>query len=178
MRRWRLASGRRKVVKLGRCRPVPRGARGAGGAPAPGNGATTPLREAGVRKHLAPEGALRLFMSTITDRVTLSQKAPSTRRCIKTISVIAFPSLSGVRKHPAPEGALRLNLVTRHDDPLSGQKAPSTRRCIKTHQASRCRSHPESQKAPSTRRCIKTIVMTISIRMMPPPESTSHQKMH
>ena len=106
------------------------------------------------------------------------QKAPSTRRCIKTISVIAFPSLSGVRKHPAPEGALRLNLVTRHDDPLSGQKAPSTRRCIKTHQASRCRSHPESQKAPSTRRCIKTIVMTISIRMMPPPESTSHQKMH
>ena len=58
-RRWRLASGRQKVVKLGRCWPVPRGACGAGGAPAPGSGATTPFPEAGVGKHPAPEGALR-----------------------------------------------------------------------------------------------------------------------
>ena len=57
--RWRLASGRRKVVKWGPCWPDPRGACGAGGAPAPGSGATTPFPEAGVRKHPAPEGALR-----------------------------------------------------------------------------------------------------------------------
>ena len=57
--RWRLASGRRKVVKSGHCRPVPRGACGAGGAPASGSGATTPLPEAGVRKHPARQGALR-----------------------------------------------------------------------------------------------------------------------
>ena len=84
-RRWRLASGRRKVVKWGPCRPVPRGACGAGGAPAPGNGATTPFPEAGVRKHPAPEGALRR----------------SKNLCVK--------SLFKVRKHPAPEGALRLD---------------------------------------------------------------------
>ena len=61
-RRWRLASGHRKVVKLGLCWPVPQGACGAGGTPAPGNGARTLPQRQGVRKHPAPEGALRLSL--------------------------------------------------------------------------------------------------------------------
>ena len=83
-RRWRLASGRRKVVKWRRCWPAPQGACGVGGAPAPGSGATTPLPEAGVRKHPAPQGALRRAKHLWCSWVLL------------------------VRKHPAPEGALRL----------------------------------------------------------------------
>ena len=83
-RRWRLASGRQKVVKWGRCRLASRGACGAGGAPAPGSGATTPLPGAGVRKHPAPEGALRHETEPPESHHQSSQKAPSTRRCIKT----------------------------------------------------------------------------------------------
>ena len=106
-RRWRLASGRRKVVKLGQCWPIPRGACGAGGAPAPGSGATTPLREAGVRKHPAPESALR--------------------------HVVAAVPLTAVwvRRHLAPEGALRPLAATRTIS-VGRQNAPSTKRCIKT----------------------------------------------
>ena len=83
-RRWRLASGRRKVVKSGRCRLASQGTCGAGGAPAPASGATTPLPEAGVRKHPAPEGALRREVNEFHHILLGGQKAPSTRRCIKT----------------------------------------------------------------------------------------------
>ena len=76
----------------------------------PGSGATTPFPEAGVRKHPAPEGALRRSShlsllrcqqwseSTQQQKVHYDdrrtgrgreqqqrQKAPSTRRCIKTL---------------------------------------------------------------------------------------------
>ena len=62
-----------------------------------------------VRKHPAPEGALRLNLQECRD--------------------IAH----NVRKHPAPEGALR---PFSHPGPVlsnPGQKAPSTRRCIATY---------------------------------------------
>ena len=37
-----------------------------------------------VRKHPAPEGALRLDVVAVIVDLIVSQKAPSTRRCIKT----------------------------------------------------------------------------------------------
>ena len=40
--------------------------------------------------------------------LTICQKAPSTRRCIKTsLSDCGPKAAMAVRKHPAPEGALR-----------------------------------------------------------------------
>ena len=87
-----MASGRQKVVKWGQCWPAPRGACGAGGAPASGSDATTPLPEAGVRKHSAPEGALRRVLDPLN----------------KLLSRL-------VRKHPAPEGALRLTSYSDFD---------------------------------------------------------------
>ena len=61
----------------------------------------------GVRKHPAPEGALRHLSDTLAHVVSLGQKAPSTRRCIKTILSLIEVLLLHVRKHPAPQGALR-----------------------------------------------------------------------
>ena len=40
-----------------------------------------------VRKHPAPEGALRLTNQNVGNKEVGSQKAPSTRRCIKTAGV-------------------------------------------------------------------------------------------
>ena len=148
-----MASGHRKVVKEGRYWPVPRGACGADGAPAPGNGATTPLPETGVRKHPAPEGALRL-------------SAWSTGSC------------SVVRKHPAPEGALRRRTRQVKQGDVRCQKAPSTRRCIKTSPSPMRRIVSLRQKAPSTRRCIKTLPPDRRKRIQQQSESTQHQKVH
>ena len=64
----------------------------------------------GVRKHRAPKGALRLAES-VADALydVVSQKAPSAKRCIKTLpKAIPF--------NPEHES----------------QKAPSAKRCIKT----------------------------------------------
>ena len=86
------------MVKWRRCWLASRGACGAGGAPAPGSGATTPFPEAGVRKRPAPEGALRLKQDTDTVLIMLGQKAPSTRRCIKT-----WTGLTGLHEVPLSE---------------------------------------------------------------------------
>ena len=118
----------------------------------------TPFR---VRKHRAPNGALRrVSLIDWVGAVMPGQKAPSAKRCIKTgatdpRSGLCFhgqkaPSakrciktfvLDGfdhgihrhVRKHRAPNGALR----RRSDDSRGSigggrQKAPSAKRCIKT----------------------------------------------
>ena len=64
-----------------------------------------------VRKHRAPDGALR--------RVLLCSALGET--------------LSRVRKYRAPKGALkRGRALPRERDRLGSQKAPSTERCIKT----------------------------------------------
>ena len=68
-----------------------------------------------VRKHPAPEGALRPDLRRILEEHGTRQKAPSTRRCIKTLARVALDNLPKlVRKHPAPEGALR------HDGVVAG----------------------------------------------------------
>ena len=38
------------------------------------------------------------------------EKAPSTRKCIKTNTITIVDHAPVVRKHPAPEGALRLDV--------------------------------------------------------------------
>ena len=120
-RRWRLASGRRKVVKLGLCWPVPRGACGAGGAPAPGSGATTPFPEAGVRKHLAPEGALRQTQSPGFPRPYTVRKHLAPEGALRLV-VVPHDSLSPhVRKHLAPEGALRLSAWSLYEDQIRSE---------------------------------------------------------
>ena len=86
------------------------------------------------------------------------QKAPSAKRCIKTIPplcVIAHtPTL--VRKHRAPNGALR-----RHRHHTTIRIARERR-----------------QKAPSAKRCIKTWVCSPATCVAAWSESTERQKVH
>ena len=162
----------------------------------------------------------------------MRQKAPSAKRCIKTIDLEVLHSLAnGVRKHRAPNGALR-QLVSgllavgvkesqkapsakrriktpRCPEPKSGvlpcQKAPNAKRCIKTwrpwsardrcrrpvrkHQAPKGALKPEHdwirvelvelrQKAPSTKRCIKTVPRDRLRNKLRASESTECQKVH
>ena len=110
----------------------------------------------GVRKHPAPEGALRLHQK---------------------FCHFFFSGL--VRKHPAPEGALRHVPGPVVVDLREGQKAPSTTRCIKTFLGYLMIAHRQCQKAPSTTRCIKTHYPPNQpcLRCCE-SESTQHQKVH
>ena len=132
-----------------------------------------------VRKHPAPEGALRRGMLFRMYSESSGPKAPSTRRCIKTEGQPSVPGRPGVRKHPAPEGALRQESVPVLAHKVEGPKAPSTRRCIKTPRR-RAPGVPAcfGQKAPSTRRCIKTIAIAAPATVDRASESTQHQKVH
>ena len=184
-----MASGRRKVVKLGACWPVPRGACGAGGAPAPGSGPTTPLPGAGVRKHPAPEGALRLSRNIFSSPFYPRQKAPSTRRCIKTLALCLRHDLlprqkapsttrciktpppgsirrsATVRKHLAPEGALRRKNMTPPFPRVHARKHPAPQGTLRLHPET-CRDASQvSQKAPNTTRCIKTVSVFSSMAL-------------
>ena len=113
-------------------------------------------RRVRVRKHLAPEGALRLGVDGHVVLLAWCQKAPRTRRCIKAVAYGVFTSRQGARKHPAPEGALRHRNEKNPRPSVNSQKAPRTRRCIKTVGRPGSRPHWRPQKAPRTRRCIKT----------------------
>ena len=150
-----MASGRRKVVKWGRCRPVPRGACGAGGAPAPGSGATTPFPEAGVRKHPAPKGALRHVVGVHLVFLSLVRKHPAPKGALRhSKHKRDHRSVSFVRKHPAPEGALR----------------PICR--YRRHPKIAVRKHPAPQGALRPKRA------TVPMSSGSPPENTQHQKVH
>ena len=159
-----------------------------------------------VRKHRAPNGALRLALGivvevhgravpesterqtvhldwfphdTATCGVEVSQKAPSAKRCIKTTPLPrgSFP-LAFVRKHRAPNGALR---------PCIQQEYRASESPVRKHQAPNgalrlVLSFGEQhvylcQKAPSAKRCIKTLVYP-SLRPMKSslPESTENAR--
>ena len=105
-----------------------------------------------VRKHRVPNGALRLkFMEYLLSFLHERQKAPSTKRCIKT----GLPPRDSCGRYCAR------------------QKAPSTKRCIKTtNDFAFATKFASSQKAPSTKRCIKT-------RLLPrPPRSCDRVRKH
>ena len=60
-----------------------------------------------VIKHRAPNGALRLPATTLVVMAS-SHKAPSAKRCIKTVKVVCHLEVGlQVIKHRAPNGALR-----------------------------------------------------------------------
>ena len=108
-----------------------------------------------VRKHPAPQGALRPVDLGTKQFKRCGQKAPSTTRCIKTQGVLDESGL------------------------LRRQKAPSNIRCIKTdlRLVTHFRMLP-GQKAPSTTRCIKTASSLVMACLLSVSESTQHQKVH
>ena len=89
-----------------------------------------------IRKYPAPEGALRLEEGVqISSFLVRKPPAPegALRRSFRRSSVCT----RSVRKYPAPEGALRHVPGPVVVDLREGQKAPSTRRCIKTRASPR-----------------------------------------
>ena len=87
-----------------------------------------------VRKHRAPNGALRQHDTLPVGRFFFRQKAPSAKRCIITTRPPrgSRRGCSRVRKHRAPKGALRLTCHVDTGRLRDSQKAPSAKRCIKT----------------------------------------------
>ena len=137
-----------------------------------------------------------------------SQKAPSAKRCIKTVPPFPCRSASWpVRKHRAPKGALRPTggpfprvhagrYVRKHRAPKgalrrlrmtpgcpvveSSQKAPSAKRCINTVNFDDTGDDEcDGQKAPSAKRCIKTFTKSHTFDVRSfASESTERQKVH
>ena len=107
-----------------------------------------------VRKHPAPEGALRHLLSDPEAKELLCQKAPSTRRCIKTSVDSWFNSSTAVRKHPAPEGALRLQKANPSKAYFEVRKHPAPEGALRLHTLQPVLHTAGGQKAPSTRRPI------------------------
>ena len=94
------------------------------------------------------------------------QKAPSAKRCIKTLTItpdVVRPLR--VRKHRAPKGALRPVALCEIQEVVGlSQKAPSAKRCIKTVLVpDKHMRVPVRQKAPSAKRCIKTNIIRTSL---------------
>ena len=135
-----------------------------------------------VRKHPAPEGALRPLAPRSAGHHCRRQKAPSTRRCIKTPISRAMPRAASRSEDTQTRRCIKTQPVESPKTVRSHQKALNTRRRIKTMRQWRTRrpgpqvrkhSAPEGalsregavsrdvenvrQKAPSTRRCIKTL---------------------
>ena len=136
-----------------------------------------------VRKHRAPKGALRrLHWRHVTRALSMGQKAPSAKRCIKTAGIVVRgPPAEAVRKHRAPKGALRLDTavgehigitdVRKHRAPKGALRRTllwnsAKRFTVRKHRAPKgalrlvdtlkTRLVLIGQKAPSAKRCIKT----------------------
>ena len=88
-----------------------------------------------VRKHPAPEGALRRELGAAEGGLSHVRKHPAPQGALRLLR-LGHPGdhLSQVRKHPAPEGALRLKDELGVEAEVR-QKVPSTRRCIKTERS-------------------------------------------
>ena len=113
-----------------------------------------------VRKHRAPNGALRRILTGEPSvRVSSGQRAPSAKRCIKTFFPRNFARLlECVRKHRAPNGALRL--ISQSDAVLADilvRKHRAPKGALRPDDSTNTRMSPGfGQKAPSAKRCIKT----------------------
>ena len=117
--------------------------------------------------------------------MSLCQKAPSAKRCIKTCTCLPGLHLRRIcQKAPSAKRCIKTRGQSGcHLQAQGGQKAPSAKRCIKTlatqgrndytlqvrkHRAPKgalrrpwlrasCSTRPGGQKAPSAKRCIKTL---------------------
>ena len=144
------------------------------------------LRATFLRNHPrpAPNGELRRLNISLHNVLSVSQKAPSAKRCIKTCcQPRVVRTIRIVRKHRAPKGALRLSLgrsmtgticlVRKHRAPKGALRlAPGVFHergefSVRKHRAPTGALRPiidncntperiSSQKAPSAKRCIKT----------------------
>ena len=132
------------------------------------------------------------------------QKAPSTRRCIKTrhpsqrgrsrtrvrkppapegalrhLDCVVLDVRSIVRKRPAPEGALRQRTGRVDVEGHVRQKAPGTRKCIKAGQLVWGKQTPNQvRKHPAPEGALRRKVVKGTIAPAVKSECTQHQKVH
>ena len=136
-----------------------------------------------VRKHQAPRGALRQGSTrTPEESYIMCQKAPSTKRCIKTPRLPALRTLfASGQKAPSAKRCIK-TCHRKLPNPFRAvprQKAPSAKRCIKTCEKDlHGFSFAWCQKAPSAKRCIKTVVVFFTGKVPFLSESTEPQKVH
>ena len=111
-----------------------------------------------VRKHPAPQGALRLAHVESCSDLLLGKKHPAPEGALRQIRPMAChpPPRSVVRKPPAPQGALRQRTDHRRAHGLV-RKHPAPEGALRRSQNGGRNGLCCCQKAPSTRRCIKTI---------------------
>ena len=77
-----------------------------------------------VRKHPAPQGALRRPGSGGDGELVVVRKHPAPQGALRRPGSGGDGELVVVRKHPAPQGALRRVVVVADDVERAGQKAP------------------------------------------------------
>lgn len=112
------------------------------------------------------------------------QKAPSTRRRIKTCLAFIRKCLEDESEITRHQKVNQDRRKYRHDHLApSHRKAPSTKRCIMTLACSDRACRRSGQKAPNTRRCIKTTSGRPSrwcprVRKHPAPEDALRQVLH
>ena len=115
------------------------------------------VRHAGRQKAPSTKRCIKTPHVNVAKCCSLSQKAPSTKRCIKTCSTIRAMCPVIVRRHRAPNGALRLFLEVIFF-PFSFVRKHRAPKGALRHQCTwRFPCHPGRQKAPSAKRCIKTL---------------------
>ena len=114
------------------------------------------VRHAGRQKAPSTKRCIKTPHVNVAKCCSLSQKAPSTKRCIKTCSTIRAMCPVIVRRHRAPNGALRLFLEVIFF-PFSFVRKHRAPKGALRHQCTwRFPCHPGRQKAPSAKRYIKT----------------------
>ena len=112
-----------------------------------------------VRKHLAPKGTLRQHAHVLLRRHDTRQKAPSSKRCIKTRGrlVSLLTGSLRVRKRRAPTDAVRTGICPGAHPLRCVRKHRAPKRSLRLARYRTVRTeHHVSQKAPSTKWCIKT----------------------
>ena len=121
-----------------------------------------PLPEAGDQKAPSTRRCIKTRVERCPCGFRACQKAPSTRRCIKTSSLRPTrPWLTLVRKHPAPECALRPATIAKSIGCGIVRKHPAPEGALRQTNVRVHAFFLLSQKAPSTRRCIKTTTFDI-----------------
>ena len=111
------------------------------------------------------------------------QKAPSTRRCIKTLLLKQDRIEVVVRKHSAPQGALRLKLLIRTNDfPLIVRKHPAPEGALRLDVSTLTDLLPTVRKHPAPEGALRLVQRharhaRLTVRKHPAPEDTSRHSL-